>query len=206
MTSKPPSQSDQINPHFALGVNAGTGSSKVTARLAGTIDDLNLNVSPTSVKPATARRHMAKALNLALKTDYLETDLDHVYKGARVYKKRVEILHEDYIGLGDGLFARLGKFSKSFALTLQGPDPASPKGKKWIKENGRGSIRGVLHLIGRKLDLLQEFEDKVPTYVEMTLDRLEAKKVICEWNRDEWRISTTLIGLDVILETVKGVE
>ncbi len=33
--------------------------------------------------------------------------------------------------------------------------------------------------------MLQEFEDKVPFYVEQTLDRLEAKRIIRDWNRNE---------------------
>ena len=61
------------------------------------------------------------------------------------------------------------------------------------------STAGVLNLIGRKLNLLQEFEDKVPVYVEQTLDRLEARRVITDWHRDEWEVTTTLIGLDVVI-------
>ena len=47
--------------------------------------------------------------------------------------------------------------------------------------------------------LLQEYEDKVPFYVEQTLDRLEAKRIIRDWNRNEWKIETTIIGLDIIM-------
>ena len=145
---------------------------------------------------------MAKAINLALKLDYIESELDGIYHASRVKDGTVQIKHADYFGLGDGLMASLGKATKSFTLTLKGPDPASPEGKRWIKENGGGAIGGILNLVGRKLNLLQEFEDKVPTYVEQLLDRLEAKKVITDWNRDEWDISTTTIGLDVIMTPV----
>ena len=50
------------------------------------------------------------------------------------------------------------------------------------------------------MNLLQEFEDKVPTYVEQTLDRLEATYTITDWHRNEWQITTTVIGLDVIIQ------
>ena len=112
-------------------------------------------------------------------------------------------MHEDYFGLGDGIMASFGRAAKSFSLTLKGPDAASPEGKKWIKQNGGGSLGGVLNLVGRKLNLLQEFEDKVPIYVQQILDRLEATKLITGWNRDEWEIETTVVGLDVMM-TPKG--
>lgn len=35
------------------------------------------------------------------------------------------------------------------------------------------------------------------------LDRLEADNMIVGWNRAEWTISTTTIGLDAILSPVK---
>ena len=145
---------------------------------------------------------MAKAINLALLTDFLETELDNVYKGARVRKGTVQILHQDYIGLGDGFFAQVGKLNKSFQLTLKGPDAASPEGKKLIKENKGGMISGIFDLLGRKLNLLQEYEDKVPVYLGQTLDRLEAKRIITEWNSDEWLIETSTIGLDVMMTPV----
>ncbi len=177
-----------------------SGGKSVTARRAGDVTDLELCVSPTEVKVPIALRHMAKAINLALKYDFIETSLDGVYRASRVRDGCVHIMHSDYFGLGDGIMASFGKAAKSFALTLKGPDPASPEGKKWIKQHGGGSLRGVLNLVGRKLDLLQEFEDKVPTYVEQLLDRLEAKKIVTHWNRDEWNIETTVVGLDVIMK------
>ena len=146
-----------------------------------------------------ALRNLAKALNLALKSDFIESPLDGVYKAARVRNGMVQILHTDYIGLGDGVFASLGKAAKSFCLTMRGPDAASPEGQAWIEEHGGGALGGILNLLGRKMNLLQEFEDKVPVYVEQTLDRLEAARVVTDWHRNEWEISTTLIGLDVMI-------
>ncbi|HCS52954.1 hypothetical protein [Rubinisphaera sp.] len=188
---------------LTLGVTPGPGSGgEVTARRAGQITDMMLPVSPSKVGATLAMRNMAKAINLALLTDFLETELDNVYKGARVRKGTVQILHQDYIGLGDGFFAQVGKLNKSFQLTLKGPDAASPEGKKLIKENKGGMISGIFDLLGRKLNLLQEYEDKVPVYLGQTLDRLEAKRIITEWNSDEWLIETSTIGLDVMMTPV----
>ncbi|WP_339743962.1 hypothetical protein [uncultured Rubinisphaera sp.] len=188
---------------LTLGVTPGPGSGgEVTARRAGQITDMMLPVSPSKVGATLAMRNMAKAINLALLTDFLETELDNVYKGARVRKGTVQILHQDYIGLGDGFFAQVGKLNKSFQLTLKGPDAASPEGKKLIKENKGGMISGIFDLMGRKLNLLQEYEDKVPVYLGQTLDRLEAKRIITEWNADEWLIETSTIGLDVMMTPV----
>jgi hypothetical protein len=185
---------------LAVAVSSEGDSGKVTARKAGGISDLDLDVSPNSVSSVEALRNMAKAINIALKADYLETELDQVYKGARVYKGRVQIMHRDYIGLGDGFFAQIGRTLKSFRLTFRGPDAGSPEGDAWIKEHGNGSLSGVLNLLGRKLNLIQEFEDKVPVFVEQMLDRLEAQRIIANWHRDEWSITTTTVGLDVLLE------
>lgn len=177
----------------------GEGGGSVTARRAGELSDMMLPISPGKVGKTLAMRNMAKAINLALLTDFLETEMDEVYKGARVRKGVVEILHQDYIGLGDGLFAQIGRMNKSFQLTLKGPDAASPEGKQLIRKHGGGSISGILDLMGRKLNLLQEYEDKVPVYLGQTLDRLEAKRIVTDWNSDEWSIETTTIGLDVIM-------
>jgi hypothetical protein len=191
---------------LAVAISPTADSGKVTARKAGGITDLDLDVSPGSVSKTLALRNMAKALNIALKADYLETELDQVYKGARVYKGQVQVMHREYIGLGDGFFAQIGRTVKSFRLTFRGPDAGSPEGEAWIKEHGNGSLSGVLNLLGRKLNLIQEYEDKVPIYVEQTLDRLEAQRIIANWHRDEWTISTTAIGLDVILEPIVEAE
>jgi hypothetical protein len=186
--------------HLAVAVSPEGDSGKVTARKAGGITDLDLDVSPKSVTTAQALRNMAKAINIALKADYLETELDQVYKGARVYKGHVQVMHREYIGLGDGFFAQIGRTLKSFRLTFRGPDAGSPEGEAWIKEYGNASLSGVLNLLGRKLNLIQEYEDKVPIFVEQMLDRLEAQRIIANWHRDEWSITTTAVGLDVLLE------
>ena len=89
---------------------------------------------------------------------------------------------------------------KSIQLTLRGPDPSSPEGKAALAGGkGRKPVRGLANFLGRKLDLLQEYEDKVPTYVEQLLDRLEAAQMITGWHRDEWEITTRLVGLDVVI-------
>ncbi len=197
-----PGQKPVDNEELMLGVTASAGVDSVTARRAGGMKDLHLCVSPKVVKLREALQNMTQAINLALKEDFLETDLDRVYKGARVWKGTVQVKHRDYIGLGDGLFATVGKVNKSFQLTLSGPDAGSPEGRELIEKNGGGALSGILNLIGRKLDLLQEFEDKVPLFVEQALDRLEAKGMIVEWHRHEWTIETTFVGLDIILTPV----
>lgn len=197
---KEPSPGSQNDVSFAFGLSAEMADRTVTARKAGELTDLMLCISPTQKSPAVALKNLAKAMNLAIQDDFLETPLDRVYRVARVKDGSVRILHKDYIGLGDGVFAAIGKTAQSFRLTLQGPDPASPEGQQWIKEHGGGPLGGILNLVGRKLNLLQEFEDKVPAFVEQTLDRLEARGVITHWNRDEWEITTTLIGLEIVIK------
>ena len=190
-------QQDSVD--FSIGLTEQSGGKPITARRAGDIADLQLCISPVRQPIPVALRNLAKALNLALKSDFIETPLDGVYKAARVCNGAVQILHRDYIGLGDGVFASLGKAAKSFCLTMRGPDAASPEGQVWIEQHGGGALGGILNLLGRKMNLLQEFEDKVPVYVEQTLDRLEAARVVTDWHRNEWGISTTLIGLDVLI-------
>lgn len=187
---------------FSIGLPAVTDKEVITARKAGGLTDLDMSISPRSNKPAVALRNLAKAMNIALKIDFIETELDRIYKVARVYKGQLHVIHRDYIGLGDGLFASMGKTIRSFRLTVKGPDAGSLEGDEWIKEHGNSSLSGILNLIGRKLDLLQEFEDKVPHYVEQTLDRLEAKRIITDWHRNEWKIETTTIGLDILMTPV----
>jgi hypothetical protein len=85
-------------------------------------------------------------------------------------------------------------------LTLEGPDPASPEGQKRIAEKGPASIRGLLNLVARKLDLVAEYEDRVPAYVEQMFDRLEASGIIVGWDRGHWDVRTTRVGLDILIE------
>ena len=86
---------------------------------------------------------------------------------------------------------------RSMQLTFEGPDPASPEGQKRIVEKGPSTIRGLFNLLGRKLDLVAEFEDRVPAYVEQMFDRLEASGIIVGWDRDDWDIWTTTVGLNI---------
>lgn len=199
-SSKKSSTSGDVN--LVVGVTPTADQSAVTARKAGGLLDTKLPVSPTKSDVSVALQNLAKAINIGLQPDFLENELEKVYRAARVHDGMVQIMHKDYIGLGDGILAQVGRVAKSFQLTLQGPDPASPEGKKWIEEHGRSAGGGVLHLLGRKLDLVQEYEDKVPTYVAQMLDRLEAANMITGWDRDEWDITTEVIGLDVLIRPV----
>ncbi|MCB9891743.1 MAG: hypothetical protein H6833_08860 [Planctomycetes bacterium] len=192
---------------LSIAINGkGVPDEPITARVAGGWVDMEMPVSPDEVGTKKALQNLAKAANLALAEDFLETELEPAYEAARVRKGRVEILHRDYIGLGDGFFATLGRAAKSVQLTLQGPDPASPKGRKAIEAGHGGPIRGVFDLIGRKMNLIQEYEDKIPAFVEQMFDRLEAVRMIRGWDRNDWKIETTNVGLDIHITPNEVVE
>ncbi len=202
MAKKKTASTSDDEMEFSIGLPAEIDKEVITARKAGGLTDLDMSISPRSNTPAIALRNLAKAMNIALKVDFIETELDRIYKVARVHKGQLNLIHKDYIGLGDGLFASVGKTIRSFRLTVKGPDAGSLEGEEWIAKHGESSLSGIINLVGRKLDLLQEFEDKVPHYVEQTLDRLEAKRIITDWHRNEWKIETTTIGLDVLMTPV----
>ncbi|MCS6976755.1 MAG: hypothetical protein NZM31_07045 [Gemmatales bacterium] len=199
MSKNPPAQGTG---NLNIAVSAKSPNEPVTARMAAGLYDMQLPVSPSAVPLNKALQNMAKAINIAFEHGFLENELESVYKAARVRKGTVQILHADYIGLGDGVFAKIGRIAKSIQLTFRGPDPASPQGKKLYGEKGRRPLSGLLNFIGRKLDLIQEFEDQVPVYVEQLLDRLEATRIITGWDRSEWNITTSDIGLDVTIAPV----
>jgi hypothetical protein len=172
-------------------------SGVVTARRAGGLRDMALEVSPAKVGVPAALQHLAKAINIAFQTDFGENYLESVYQAAIVRRGEVYIIHREYFGFGDNWFGQFGRLIRSLQLTLEGPDPASPEGQERIREKGPATIRGILNLIGRKLDLVAEYEDRVPAYVEQTFDRLEASGIINGWDRNDWEIWTTNIGLDI---------
>ncbi|MGO9464270.1 MAG: hypothetical protein ACLQVF_08955 [Isosphaeraceae bacterium] len=180
----------------AIASDSGQGGT-VTARRAGGLRDMGLEVSPQKVGVPAALQHLAKAINIAFQTDFGENYLESVYQAAIVRRGEVYIIHREYFGFGDNWFGQFGRLIRSLQLTLEGPDPASPEGQERIREKGPATIRGILNLIGRKLDLVAEYEDRVPAYVEQTFDRLEASGIINGWDRDDWEIWTTRIGLDI---------
>ncbi len=180
----------------AITTDAAQGGT-VTARRAGGLRDMGLEVAPHKVGVPAALQHLAKAVNIAFQTDFGENYLESVYQAAIVRRGEVYIIHREYFGFGDNWFGQFGRLIRSLELTLEGPDPASPEGQERIREKGPATIRGILNLIGRKLDLVAEYEDRVPAYVEQTFDRLEASGIINGWDRDDWEIWTTQIGLDI---------
>jgi hypothetical protein len=180
----------------AIAADGGQGGT-VTARRAGGLRDMGLKVDPNEIGVAGALQHLAKAVNIAFQTDFGENYLESVYQAAIVRRGEVYIVHREYFGFGDNWFGNFGRLIRSLQLTLEGPDPASPEGQQRIREKGPATIRGILNLIGRKLDLVAEYEDRVPAYVEQMFDRLEASGIIVGWNRDHWDIWTTQIGLDI---------
>ncbi|MEO0480385.1 MAG: hypothetical protein AAF196_12965 [Planctomycetota bacterium] len=189
------------SPDLSLAIQKGEVSEVLTARIAGKLEDMELDVSPSSTDIDQACRNMAKALNIALQGDFLETRLEPVYEAARVHEGTVHILHQEYIGLGDGVMASIGRAAKSFTLSLRGPDPAAVKLDEAPEdpEPGARPVTGMLNWLARKLDLVQEYEDMVPHFTAQTLDRLESVRLVKNWSRTEWEIETTTIGLDVVL-------
>ena len=186
---------DEMNVGVARG---GTGGPEtVTARRAGGLRDLGLDVNPQRVGVSAALQHLAKAVNVAFQADFGENELESVYQAAIVRRGQLLIVHREYFGFGDNWFGQFGRLLRSMQLTFDGPDPASPEGQARIAEKGPATIRGVLNLMARKLDLVAEYEDRVPAYVEQMFDRLEASGIIIGWDRGHWTIDTTSVGLDV---------
>jgi len=183
---------------LGVAITAGKGESgTVTARKAGGLRDMALEVNPSKVGVKAALQHLAKAVNIAFQTDFGENYLESVYQAAIVRRDQVHIIHREYFGFGDNWFGQFGRLIRSLQLTLEGPDPASPEGRQRLIDKGPATIRGILSLIGRKLDLVAEYEDRVPAYVEQMFDRLEASGIILGWDRNDWEIWTTAIGLDI---------
>jgi len=182
---------------LAVAVAPGSESGVVTARRAGALRDVELDVNPARAGVPAALQNLAKAVNIAFQTDFGENSLESVYQAAVVLKGEMRIIHREYFGFRDTWFGQFGRLLRSLKLTLQGPDPASPEGQKRIAEKGPATIRGLLNLIGRKLDLVTEYEARVPAFVEQMFDRLEASGIIVGWDRDCWTIKTTKIGLDI---------
>lgn len=183
---------------LGVAVEAGSGGT-VTARKAGGLRDMALEVDPDTIGIKGALQHLAKAVNIAFQTDYGENYLESVYQAAIVRNGQVHIVHKEYFGFRDTWFGQLGRLLRSLQLTLDGPDPASPEGQRRIAEKGPATIRGLFNLLGRKLDLVAEYEDRVPAYVEQMFDRLEGSGIIVGWDRSDWDIRTTRIGLDILI-------
>lgn len=190
-----PSASGDVSLGVAVSADAGGGT--VTARKAGGLRDMVMEVDPDVVGIKGALQHLAKAVNIAFQTDYGENYLEAVYQAAIVRNGEIQVIHREYFGFRDTWFGQLGMLLRSMQLTLEGPDPVSPEGQKRITDKGPATIRGLFSMLGRKLDLVSEFEDRVPAYVEQMFDRLEASGIIVGWDRDDWDISTTTIGLNI---------
>ena len=193
-----PASSTPPDVGIGVAVDPGVGGT-VTARRAGGLRDMALGVDPDQVGIKAALQHLAKAVNIAFQTDYGENYLESVYQAAIVRNGQIQVVHREYFGFGDSWFSQLGMLLKSMQLTFEGPDPASPEGQKRIEEKGPSTIRGLFNLLGRKLDLISEFEDRVPAYVEQMFDRLEASGIINGWDRDDWTITTTSVGLNILI-------
>ena len=175
------------------------GRGVVTARRAGGLRDMALDVDIRRVGVPAALQHMAKAINIAFQSDYGENWLESVYQAAIVRRGTIHVVHREYFGFGDSWFGQLGMMFRSLSLSAEGVDPASPEGRQQIAQKGPATIRGLLNLVGRKLDLVTEYEDRVPAYVEQMFDRLEASGIIVGWDRGQWDITTTRVGLNILI-------
>jgi hypothetical protein len=193
-----PAGSSDVSLGVAVSADSAGGGT-VTARKAGGLRDMALGVDPETVGVKAALQHLAKAVNIAFQTDYGENYLEAVYQAAIVRNGEIRVVHKEYFGFGESWFGQIGMLFRSMQLTLDGPDPASPEGQKQIAERGPATIRGLFNVIGRKLDLVTEFEDRVPAYVEQMFDRLEASGIIVGWDRDDWEITTSTIGLNILI-------
>ena len=193
--------------HMPVGVAIAVDSQEgaVTARQAGGLIDLRLQVSPLRVPLPVALQNVAKAVNIAFQTNFAENMLETVYQAAIVRKREVLVVHKDYFGYGTGWFSMFGRLLKSMELTLQGPDPVSPEFQRLVEQKKPRTISGLLNLLFRKLDIVPEYEDRVPFYFQQMFDRLEASGIIVGWNREEWSIRTTKIGLDIRVEPAEWV-
>lgn len=200
-----PTASGDVSLGVAVAADSSSGGT-VTARKAGGLRDMAMTVDPQTAGIKAALQHLAKAVNIAFQTDYGENYLESVYQAAIVRNSEIQIVHKEYFGFGDNWFGQFGKLLRSLQLTLEGPDPVSPEGQRRIAEKGPATIRGILNLIARKLDLVSEYEDRVPAYVEQMFDRLEASGIIVGWDRNDWEIYTTRIGLDIRIAPAKSAE
>ncbi len=198
-----PKTGDEIG--VAIAANSDSGGGTVTARRAGGLRDVGMVVDPMAIGIPAALQHLAKGVNVAFQSDYGENYLEAVYQAAVVKDDEIRIVHKEYFGFGESWFGQFGRLIRSMQLTLEGPDPASPEGRRRIVEQGPATIRGILNLVGRKLDLVAEYEDRVPAYVEQMFDRLEASGIIDGWDRSQWRIRTTRIGLDIRISPSEAV-
>ena len=168
----------------AVAVGAGDGGGTVTARKAGGLRDMALEVDPDTVGVVGALQHLAKSVNIAFQTDYGENYLEAVYQAAVVRRGEVVIVHKEYFGFRDTWFGQFGRLLRSLTLTFEGPDPASPEGQQRFQGPGSGDDPRHSQPARRKLDLVSEFEDRVPGYVEQMFDRLEASGIITGWDRE----------------------
>jgi hypothetical protein len=83
----PVAASPEIPLGMAIASSAGDGGT-VTARKAGGLRDMVMEVNPRKVGVKAALQHLAKAVNIAFQTDFGENYLESVYQAAIVRRAR----------------------------------------------------------------------------------------------------------------------
>ena len=156
-----------------------------------------MEVDPDAVGVKAALQHLAKAVNIAFQTDYGENYLEAVYQAAIVPERRDSHHPQGIFRLPGDLVRRAGHAPPLDAAHPRRPRPRLARRPEADHRERPSTIRGLFNLFGRKLDLVAEFEDRVPAYVEQMFDRLEASGIIVGWDRDDWEIWTTTIGLNI---------
>src|SRR5258708_6931707 len=69
---------------LGVAIAADGSGGTITARRAGTLRDMGLDVDARKVGVRAALQHLAKAVNIAFQTDYGENELESVYQAAIV--------------------------------------------------------------------------------------------------------------------------
>ena len=112
----------------AVAASGEGGGGTVTARKAGGLRDVALEVDPKAVGVKAALQHLAKAINIAFQTDYGENYLESVYQAAIVRRGEILIVHKEYFGFRENWFGQFGMLLRSMQLTLEAPTPPRPRG------------------------------------------------------------------------------
>jgi predicted PP-loop superfamily ATPase len=88
-----PAGNEEVN--VAIAASADSGGGTITARKAGGLRDVGMNVDPLQVGLPAALQHLAKGVNIAFQTDYGENYLEAVYQAAVVFDDEIRVVHKE---------------------------------------------------------------------------------------------------------------